>query len=31
VKFRKATEAMTDRQTALEAAETEWLDLADRA
>ena len=31
VKFRKATEAMTDRQTALEAAETDWLDLADRA
>lgn len=31
VKFRKATEAMTDRQTALAAAETEWLDLADRA
>ncbi len=30
VKFRKATEAMTDRQTALEAAESEWLDLADR-
>ena len=30
VKFRKATELMTDRQTALEAAETEWLDLADR-
>ncbi len=31
VKFRKATEAMTERQTALEAAEMEWLDLADRA
>ncbi|MFM7443114.1 MAG: ATP-binding cassette domain-containing protein, partial [Tabrizicola sp.] len=30
VKFRKATEALTERQTALEAAETEWLDLADR-
>jgi ATP-binding cassette subfamily F protein uup len=31
VKFRKATEAMTERQTALAAAETEWLELADRA
>jgi ATP-binding cassette subfamily F protein uup len=31
VKFRKATEALADRQTALEAAETDWLDLADRA
>ncbi len=31
VKFRKATEAMTERQTALEAAETEWLELAERA
>jgi ABC transport system ATP-binding/permease protein len=31
VKFRKAAEALTDRQTALAAAETEWLDLADRA
>lgn len=31
VKFRKATEALTERQAALEAAETEWLDLADRA
>jgi ATP-binding cassette subfamily F protein uup len=30
VKFRKATEALTERQTALAAAETEWLDLADR-
>ena len=30
-KFRKATEAMTERQEALHAAETEWLDLADRA
>lgn len=30
VKFRKATEALTERQTALETAETEWLDLADR-
>jgi ATP-binding cassette subfamily F protein uup len=30
VKFRKATEALTDRQQALEAAESEWLDLADR-
>jgi ATP-binding cassette subfamily F protein uup len=30
VKFRKATEALTERQTALEAAETEWLELADR-
>jgi ATP-binding cassette subfamily F protein uup len=31
VKFRKATEALTERQAALEAAETEWLNLADRA
>jgi ABC transport system ATP-binding/permease protein len=31
VKFRKATEALTERQAALEAAETEWLELADRA
>jgi ABC transport system ATP-binding/permease protein len=31
VKFRKATEALTERQTALEAAEAEWLDLAERA
>ncbi len=31
VKFRKATEALGERQTALAAAETEWLDLADRA
>jgi ABC transport system ATP-binding/permease protein len=31
VKFRKATEALAERQTALSAAETEWLDLADRA
>lgn len=31
VKFRKATELLADRQTALEAAETEWLELAERA
>jgi ABC transport system ATP-binding/permease protein len=31
VKFRKATEALTERQAALEAAEAEWLDLAERA
>ena len=31
VKFRKATDALTERQTALDAAESEWLDLADRA
>ena len=31
VKFRKATEALTERQRALEAAESEWLDLAERA
>jgi ATP-binding cassette subfamily F protein uup len=31
VKFRKATEALTERQAALDAAETEWLELADRA
>ena len=30
-KFRKATEAMTERQEALHAAEIEWLDLAERA
>ncbi len=30
VKFRKATDALADRQTALQAAEAEWLDLADR-
>ena len=30
-KFRKATEALAERQTALDAAESEWLDLADRA
>jgi len=30
-KFRKATEAMAERQTALEAAEAEWLTLAERA
>jgi ABC transport system ATP-binding/permease protein len=30
VKFRKATEALTERQSALAAAETEWLELADR-
>ncbi len=31
VKFRKATEALTDRQSALHAAESEWLELAERA
>ena len=31
VKFRKATEALTERQAALEAAESEWLDLAEKA
>ena len=31
VKFRKATEVLAERQTALETAESEWLDLADRA
>ncbi len=31
VKFRKATEALTERQTALSAAEAEWLELADRS
>ena len=31
VKFRKATEAVAERQTALAAAEEEWLDLAERA
>ena len=31
VKFRKATEALAERQTALEAAESDWLELADRA
>jgi ATP-binding cassette subfamily F protein uup len=31
LKFRKATEALADRQAALEKAETDWLDLADRA
>jgi ATP-binding cassette subfamily F protein uup len=31
VKFRKATEALADRQAALSAAESDWLDLADRA
>jgi ATP-binding cassette subfamily F protein uup len=31
VKFRKATEALTDRQSALNAAESEWLELAERA
>jgi ABC transport system ATP-binding/permease protein len=30
VKFRKASEALTERQGALAAAETEWLELADR-
>ena len=30
VKFRKATDAMTDRQAALDAAESEWLELAER-
>jgi len=31
VKFRKASEAMAERQAALSAAEMDWLDLADRA
>ncbi|WP_126976602.1 ABC-F family ATP-binding cassette domain-containing protein [Frigidibacter oleivorans] len=31
VKFRKATEALADRQAALNAAEEDWLDLAERA
>jgi ATP-binding cassette subfamily F protein uup len=31
VKFRKATEALAERQAALDAAESEWLELADRA
>ncbi len=31
VKFRKATEALTERQIALHTAEAEWLGLADRA
>lgn len=31
VKFRKATEALAERQTRLTAAEEEWLDLEDRA
>ena len=31
VKFRKASEALAERQSALETAETEWLELADRA
>jgi len=31
VKFRKATEALSERQRALDAAESEWLELADRA
>ena len=31
VKFRKATEALTARQTALAAAEEDWLKLAERA
>ncbi|MBL9061906.1 ATP-binding cassette domain-containing protein [Tabrizicola sp.] len=31
VKFRKATEALTERQRSLEAAESEWLNLAERA
>ncbi|MDP3196553.1 ABC-F family ATP-binding cassette domain-containing protein [Tabrizicola sp.] len=30
VKFRKATEALAERQKALDTAEAEWLDLADR-
>ncbi len=30
VKFRKASEALSERQTALQAAEAEWLDLAER-
>jgi ATP-binding cassette subfamily F protein uup len=31
VKFRKATEAVTERQRALAKAEQEWLDLAEKA
>ncbi|WP_435258889.1 ABC-F family ATP-binding cassette domain-containing protein [Thioclava sp. FR2] len=31
IKFRKATEALTERQEALAKAEEDWLDLADRA
>ena len=31
VKFRKATEAMAERQAALDAAETEWLELEEKA
>jgi ATP-binding cassette subfamily F protein uup len=31
VKFRKASEALAERQSALDAAETEWLELAERA
>ncbi len=31
VKFRKATEALTERQSALDAAETEWLELEEKA
>ncbi|MEY4697990.1 MAG: hypothetical protein RIT14_2418, partial [Pseudomonadota bacterium] len=31
VKFRKATDAMAERQQALDAAESEWLNLAERA
>jgi ATP-binding cassette subfamily F protein uup len=31
VKFRKATEALAERQSALDAAETEWLELAEKA
>ena len=31
VKFRKASEALGERQGLLDAAESEWLDLADRA
>lgn len=31
VKFRKASDALTERQTALDAAESEWLELAERA
>lgn len=31
VKFRKATEALTERQTALSKAEEEWLELAEKA
>ena len=31
VKFRKATEALAERQAALDTAETDWLDLAERA